>query len=78
MASPSTSRVAALILVIAAVTILVLAVLVVGDVRLETELNREVIGAQQAKDGLESLRTRLHELRHAASIYALTGSPEAA
>ena len=78
LSSPSTSRVAALILVIAAVTILVLAVLVVGDVRLETELNREVIGAQQAKDGLESLRTRLHELRHAASIYALTGSPEAA
>ncbi|QJR09000.1 hypothetical protein DSM104443_00035 [Usitatibacter rugosus] len=75
---PSASRLAALILVIAAVTILVLAVLVVADVRLETDLNREVIGAQQAKDGLESLRTRLHELRHAASIYALTGSPEAA
>ncbi len=68
-------RLAALILVVAAITILVLAVLVVADVRLETELNREVIGAQQAKDGLESLRSRLHQLKYAARDYALTGNP---
>ena len=71
-------RIAALILVIAAVTILVLAVFVVSDVRLETELNREVIGAQQAKDGLESLRSRLHELKYATRDYALTGNAEGA
>ncbi|APV49113.1 hypothetical protein BWI17_05120 [Betaproteobacteria bacterium GR16-43] len=70
-------RVAALILVIAAITILVIAILVVSDVRVETELNREVIGAQQAKDGLESLRNRLHEMRYSAHDYALTRSPEA-
>jgi diguanylate cyclase (GGDEF)-like protein len=73
---PSASRIAALILMIAAITILVLAVLVVSDVRLETDLNREVIGAQQAKDGLEALRSRLHELRYAARDYALTGRAE--
>lgn len=59
-------------------TILVLAVLVVSDVRLETELNREVIGAQQAKDGIESLRSRLHELKYAAREAVLTGRPGSA
>jgi diguanylate cyclase (GGDEF)-like protein len=73
----SVDRIAALILVIAAVTILVLAILVISDVRLETELNREVIGALQAQDGLESLRSRLHELKYAARDVALTGDPEA-
>lgn len=74
----SVDRVAALILVIAAITILVLAILVISDVRLETELNREVIGAQQAKDGIEALRSRLHELRYAARDHALTGRAESA
>jgi diguanylate cyclase (GGDEF)-like protein len=72
----SVGRITALILVIAAVTILVLAVLVVSDVTLETELNREVIGAQQAKDGLESLRSRMHELKYAARDAELTGRAE--
>lgn len=74
----SVDRIAALILVIAAVTILVLAILVISDVRLETDLNREVIGALQAQDGLESLRSRLHELKYAARDVALTGNPESA
>jgi diguanylate cyclase (GGDEF)-like protein len=74
----SVDRIAALILVIAAVTILVLAILVISDVRLETELNREVIGALQAQDGLESLRSRLHELKYAARDVALTGNPDSA
>ena len=73
----SVDRIAALILVIAAVTILVLAILVILDVRLETELNREVIGGLQAQDGLESLRSRLHDLKYAAREVALTGNAEA-
>lgn len=73
----SIDRIAALILVVAAITILVLAIMVIAEVRLESELNREIIGTQQAQAGFESLRTRLHELKFAAREVACTGRPEA-
>ncbi len=74
---PSIGRITGLGLVIAAATILVLAILVIYDVQRETELNRDLIGAQQVKDGLESLRVRLHELKFAAREHGFTGRPGA-
>jgi diguanylate cyclase (GGDEF)-like protein len=75
---PSSERIAALSLLVAALTILVLTVLGVYEVQAEAQLLREVIGAQQAKDGLESLRSRMHELRLASHVHGLTGSADAA
>ncbi|QJR13250.1 GGDEF domain-containing protein [Usitatibacter palustris] len=75
---PPVERVTALGLLIAAFTILVLAIVVVYDVQRETDLNREVIGALQVKEGLESLGTAMHELKYAARVHALTGDPAAA
>ena len=77
LATFSPARLAAAGLVIAALTIIALAVLVLQDLEREAQLNRGVIRAQQVKDGLDRLRTGLHELRAAARVAALTGDAEA-
>ena len=74
---PSIERITGLGLLIAAFTILVLAVVVLYEVQREIELNRDLIGAEQVKDGLESVRVAMHELKYSARDYSLTGRPEA-
>jgi diguanylate cyclase (GGDEF)-like protein len=75
---PSAGRLAATGLALAAVVILALAALALAELDREAELHREVIDGMHAKDSLESLRTQLADLAHAARIVALTGEPAAA
>lgn len=58
----SASRIAGAGLAIAAVVIAALAALLFSDVEKESALSREVIAAQEVKDGLESLREGLQRL----------------
>jgi diguanylate cyclase (GGDEF)-like protein len=64
-------------LALAAGSIAVLAVLVVGDLTREDDLHRAAITAQEVKDHLETLRLELNEVRNAARLAALTGDHEA-
>jgi len=64
-------------LVLAAGTIITLAVLVVGDLTREADLHRAAIAAQDVKDHLETLRLELNEVRNAARLAALTGDAQA-
>ncbi|MEP7068870.1 MAG: GGDEF domain-containing protein [Usitatibacter sp.] len=70
---PSRARLAGLGLAIAMATIVALAILVLLDLERESQVHREVIAAQQAKDGLHALRTDVLELRAAARLGARTG-----
>lgn len=69
---PSAGRLAATGLAIAALVILALAALALVELEREAELHREVIEGMHAKDSLQTLRTQLIELSHAARILALT------
>ena len=73
---PSTERLAAIGLGIAAFTILGLAFLVVSDLTREADLHREVIAVQQEQDSLEALRVRLNQLVASARLAAATGDTE--
>src|SRR5260221_250275 len=70
---PSRARLAGLGLVIAMLTIVALAILVLLDLEREAQVHREVIVAQQVKDGLYALRTHVLELRAAARLGARAG-----
>ena len=70
---PSRARLAGLGLAIAMATIVALAILVLLDLERESQVHREVIAAQQAKDGLHALRANVLELRAAARLGARTG-----
>ena len=67
-------RVAAAGLAIATFLIVTLAWLTLADLRREAELHRETLGAEQAKDSLQELRLRLHEIRYASHWAAETGA----
>jgi diguanylate cyclase (GGDEF)-like protein len=73
----SRARLAGAGLVIAALTIIALAVLVLQDLEREASLNRGVIRAQQVKDGLDRLRTGLLELRADVRLAAISGDADA-
>ena len=70
---PSRARLAGLGLVIAMLTIVALAILVLLDLEREAQVHREVIVAQEVKDGLHRLRANVLELRAAARLGARTG-----
>lgn len=74
---PTRARLAGLGLVIAAVTIIVLAIVVLVDLDREVKVHTEVIAAQRAKDQLHSLRSHLLELRSTARLGARTGDASA-
>jgi diguanylate cyclase (GGDEF)-like protein len=74
---PSTQRLVAFGLAIAAATILVLAFLVVSDLAREAELHEAATAAQEVKDHLETLRLGLNEVRTAARLAALTDDAQA-
>ena len=74
---PSRARLAGLGLAIAMLTIIALAILVLLDLEREARVHREVIVAQQLKDDLHALRTRVVELRSAARLGARTGDAAA-
>ena len=74
---PSRARLAGLGLVIAMLTIIALAILVLLDLEREAQVHREVIVAQQVKDGLHALRAYVLELRAAARLGARTGDAAA-
>jgi diguanylate cyclase (GGDEF)-like protein len=74
---PTRARLAGLGLVIAAVTIIVLAIVVLVDLDREVTVHTEVIAAQRAKDQLHSLRSHLLELRSTARLGARTGDASA-
>ena len=69
-------RLAGIGLVIAALTIIALATLVLFDLEREAGLHRETIAAQQVKDSLDKLRMQLTELRSLARLGALAGDAE--
>lgn len=71
--TPSASRIAAAGLATAAITITVFAALLYGDVARETILSREVIAAQQLKDGLEAVKDGLVRLDASSRLRAATG-----
>lgn len=73
--TPSASRIAAAGLATAAITITVFAALLYGDVARETILSREVIAAQQLKDGLEAVKDGLVRLDASSRLRAATGEP---
>ena len=75
---PSASRLAATGLAIAAIVIVALAALALGELEREGNLHRDVIAGMHAKDSLESLRVDIAELGLAARIVALTGDTDAA
>lgn len=77
MRLPSIERITGLGLLTAALTIFVLAVVAVLEVRRDTELHRDLIGAQQVQVALEAVRSQMHELKYAARDHALTADPEA-
>ena len=74
---PTAGGIAGSGLAFAALTIALLAALMWIEVERETDLNREVIGAQQSKEGLEALRSELHDLKYASLDLALSGNPSA-
>jgi diguanylate cyclase (GGDEF)-like protein len=74
---PTRARLAGLGLVIAAVTIIVLAIVVLVDLDREVKVHTEVIAAQRAKDQLHSLRSHVLELRSTARLGARTGDASA-
>jgi diguanylate cyclase (GGDEF)-like protein len=74
---PSRARLAGLGLAIAMLTIVALAILVLGDLEREAQVHREVIAAQQVKDGLHALRAHVLDLRGAARLGARTGDAAA-
>jgi len=73
----SIERITGLGLLTAALTIFVLAVVAVLEVRRDTELHRDLIGAQQVQVALEAVRSQMHELKYAARDHVLTADPEA-
>ena len=75
---PSAERLAGSLLVIAALTIVALAALIMFELDREGELHRDLIADLQVKDSLESLRTELNDLTHSARLAALAGDPGAA
>lgn len=74
---PTRARLAGLGLVIAAVTIIALAIVVLADLDREVKVHLEVIAAQRAKDELHVLRAHLQELRSTARLGARTGDAPA-
>ncbi len=76
-AALSRARLAAAGLAIAVVTIIALAALILVDLKRQTELNAQVVVAQEVKDHLYALRSALQELRSAARLGARTGDPQA-
>ncbi len=74
---PSRARLAGLGLAIAMLTIVALAILVLLDLEREAQVHREVIAAQQVKDGLHALRAHVLDLRGAARLGARTGDAAA-
>jgi diguanylate cyclase (GGDEF)-like protein len=74
---PSRARLAGLGLIIAALTIIALAIVVYADLDREAKVHLEVIAAQRAKDELHSLRAHLQELRSTARLGARTGDASA-
>ena len=74
---PSGERLAGSLLAIAAITIVALALLALFELDRETELHRDVIAGLQVEDSLESLRTQLKDLVHAARIAVLTRDADA-
>ena len=70
---PSRARLAGLGLAIALLTIVALAILVLMDLERAAQVHREVIVAQEVKDGLHDLRARVLELRAAARLGARAG-----
>lgn len=73
----SPQRLAGIGLVIAALTIVALASVILVDLEREAGLHRETIAARQVKDSLDKLRMQLTELRSLARLGALTGDAEA-
>ncbi len=74
---PSAERLAAAGLVVAGLAIAALAFLVVSDLARESELHREVIAVQHARDGLEALRVQINDMLAAARLGAATGDANA-
>ena len=74
---PSRARLAGLGLLIAMLTIMALAILVLLDLEREAQVHREVIAAQQVKDRLHALRANVLELRAAARLGARIGDAAA-
>lgn len=70
---PSRARLASLGLATALLTIGAIAVLVLIELGSEAKVHREVIAAQQVKDGLYGLRAHVLDLRSAARLGASTG-----
>ena len=70
---PSRARLAGLGLIIAMLTIVALAILVLLDLEREAQVHREVIAAQVVKDELHALRAHVLELRAAARLGARAG-----
>ena len=70
---PSRARLAGLGLMIAVLTIVILAIWILVDLDREGQVHREVIAAQQVKDELHVLRAHLQELRSTARLGARTG-----
>lgn len=70
---PSRARLAGLGLMIAVLTIVILAIWILVDLDREGHVHREVIAAQQVKDDLHVLRAHLQELRSTARLGARTG-----
>lgn len=73
--TPSAGRIAGAGLATVAITLTVFAALLFGDVRSESALSREVIAAQQLKDGLEAVKDGLVRLDAASRLRAATGDP---
>jgi diguanylate cyclase (GGDEF)-like protein len=74
---PTRARLAGLGLAFAGAIIVALAVFVLIDLDRETQVNHEVVAAQQVKDALYGLRTQVVELRSAARLGARTGEASA-
>ncbi|HLX23172.1 MAG TPA: GGDEF domain-containing protein [Usitatibacter sp.] len=74
---PSRARLAGLGLAFAGAIIVALAVFVLLDLDREARVNREVVAAQQVKDGLYAVRTQVVELRSVARLGARTGEASA-
>ncbi len=74
---PSRARLAALGLVTAIVTMIALAIMVIGDLDSDVRGYVEVSFSQQVKDDLHALRAHVLELRAATRLGARTGDAEA-
>jgi diguanylate cyclase (GGDEF)-like protein len=71
--SLSAGRIAGTGLAIAAITIAILAAVLLSDLARERALSQELLAAQQVKADLESLKGALQRLRFATFAYAATG-----